>query len=142
CKPSSMVRGRKRRGWLTPISPPESGPDAMLDGSALARDITPFPLSGRGGKAVNAMSVDVEEHFQVQAMAGCIARDAWDAKPSRVVQSTNRVLDLFAAHQAKATFFTLGGVAERHKSLIRRIVDEGHELASHGYEHARADSQT
>lgn len=113
-----------------------------MDGSDLARDIKPFPLSRRNGKAVNAMSVDVEEHFQVQAMAGCVTREAWDVKPSRVVQSTNRVLDLFAAHGAKATFFTLGWVAERHKPLIRRIVDEGHELASHGYEHARADSQT
>lgn len=114
----------------------------MPDGSDLARVTKPFALQQRGGKAVNAMSVDVEEHFQVQSMAGCISRADWDAKPSRVSDSTNRVLDLFAGHGAKATFFVLGWVAERHKPLIRRIVEEGHELASHGYEHARADSQT
>ncbi len=114
----------------------------MPDGSTLAGSTKPFALVRRDGRAVNAMSVDVEEHFQVQAMAGCVARVAWDQKPSRVSQSTNRVLDLFAAHDAKATFFVLGWVAERHKALIQRIVAEGHELASHGYEHARADSQT
>jgi polysaccharide deacetylase family protein (PEP-CTERM system associated) len=114
----------------------------MPDGSTLARSTKPFALAHRNGKAVNAMSVDVEEHFQVQAMAGCVPRLDWDEKPSRVSQSTNQVLDLFAKHDAKATFFVLGWVAERHKALVRRIVDEGHELASHGYEHARADSQT
>ena len=68
---------------------------------------------------------------------------SWETRPSRVAAvHGNRVLDLFAAHNAKATFFVLGWVAERHPALIRRIVDEGHELASHGYEHARADSQT
>lgn len=111
-------------------------------GSALASGAKACALRHRGGKAVNAMSVDVEEHFQVQAMAGCIPRAAWDEKPSRVSDSTNRVLDLFARHGAKATFFVLGWVAERHKPLVRRIVAEGHELASHGYEHARADNQT
>lgn len=114
----------------------------MPNGSTLACGAKPFALRRRGGKAVNAMSVDVEEHFQVQSMAGCISRADWDGKPSRVAESTNRVLDLFAGHGAKATFFVLGWVAERHKPLIRRIVDDGHELASHGYEHARADSQT
>jgi polysaccharide deacetylase family protein (PEP-CTERM system associated) len=115
---------------------------ALQDGSTLAAAVRPFALTRRGGRAVNAMSVDVEEHFQVQAMAASIPRVTWDEKPSRVAQSTNRVLDLFAEHDAKATFFVLGWIAERHKPLIRRIVDEGHELASHGYEHARADSQT
>lgn len=117
-------------------------PHVALDGSTLARATKPFSLQHRSGKAVNAMSVDVEEHFQVQSMTGCVSRTAWDEKPSRVSDSTNRVLDLFADHGAKATFFVLGWVAERHKPLIRRIVAEGHELASHGYEHARADSQT
>lgn len=104
--------------------------------------LKPVPLTYRNGKALNAMSVDVEEHFQVAVMAGKIKRPDWDKRASRVELSTNRILDLFAAHGAKATFFTLGWVAERHPALIRRIVSEGHELASHGYEHIRVDSQT
>jgi len=89
------------------------------------------------GAIVNAMSVDVEEYFQVGAFETCIARSAWDTMQSRVVYSTELVLDQFAAVGVKATFFCLGWVGERHKSLIRRIVDEGHELASHGYDHQR-----
>jgi polysaccharide deacetylase family protein (PEP-CTERM system associated) len=104
--------------------------------------LRPVGLTHRNGRAVNAMSVDVEEHFQVQAMAQRVGRHDWDARVSRVEASTNRILDLFAAHGAKATFFTLGWVAERHAALIRRIVADGHELASHGYEHIRVDKQT
>lgn len=102
----------------------------------------PVPLARRNGRALNAMSVDVEEHFQVQAMERTVKRQEWDRRTSRVEGSTNRILDLFAAHDAKATFFTLGWVAERHPGLVRRIVAEGHELASHGYEHGRVDTQT
>jgi polysaccharide deacetylase family protein (PEP-CTERM system associated) len=94
------------------------------------------------GAIVNAMSVDIEEYFQVGAFEGTIARDDWDAYASRVVASTGRVLDLYAAAGVKATFFTLGWVAERHPSLIRRIVSGGHELASHGYAHDRVTSFT
>src|SRR5262249_15529044 len=70
------------------------------------------------------------------------ARHEWPERTSRVAESTNRILDLFAARDVKATFFTLGWVAERHPGLVQRIVAEGHELASHGYEHIRADAQT
>jgi polysaccharide deacetylase family protein (PEP-CTERM system associated) len=104
--------------------------------------LKPVALTHRGGRAVNAMSVDVEEHFQVQAMERTVRRQDWSRRASRVEGSTNRILDLFAANEAKATFFTLGWVAERHPSLVRRIVAEGHELASHGYEHIRVDAQT
>lgn len=90
---------------------------------------------------VNAMTVDVEDYFQVQAFAHCVRRDAWDGFPRRVAANTDRILDLFAAAGVKATFFTLGWVAERHPALIRRIVAEGHELASHGWDHTRADTQ-
>ncbi|WP_236019776.1 XrtA system polysaccharide deacetylase [Sabulicella rubraurantiaca] len=83
----------------------------------------------------NAMSVDVEDWFQVQAFAGTLRRDAWDEYDRRVEASTDRVLSLFAAHSVRATFFTLGWVADRHPALIRRIVAAGHELASHGYGH-------
>jgi polysaccharide deacetylase family protein (PEP-CTERM system associated) len=89
----------------------------------------------------NAMTVDVEDYFQVQAFAHCIDRRDWDSFPRRVEANTNRILDQFDMAGAKATFFTLGWVAERHPSLVRRIVDDGHELASHGWDHTRADAQ-
>jgi polysaccharide deacetylase family protein (PEP-CTERM system associated) len=89
----------------------------------------------------NAMTVDVEDYFQVQAFAHCIDRKDWDAFPRRVDINTNRILDHFAAAGVKATFFTLGWVAQRFPTLIRRIVADGHELASHGWDHTRADAQ-
>lgn len=91
---------------------------------------------------INAMTVDVEDYFQVSAFEPYIPRDRWEQLPRRVERNTNRILDLFAAQNVKATFFTLGWVAERHPSLIRRIVAEGHELASHGYDHIRVTQQT
>ncbi len=94
------------------------------------------------GRILNAMTVDVEDYFQVQAFAGVIARDAWDRLPRRVEPNTERLLRIFAETGTKATFFTLGWIAERHPGLVRRIVSEGHELASHGYDHRRADTQT
>ncbi len=89
----------------------------------------------------NAMTVDVEDYFQVQAFAHCVDRKDWDAFPRRVDTNTNRVLDHFADTGVKATFFTLGWVAQRFPVLIRRIVADGHELASHGWDHTRADAQ-
>ena len=83
----------------------------------------------------NAMSVDVEDWFQVQAFAGAIPRDAWEVLERRVEANTDRILALFDLAGVRATFFTLGWVAERHAPLIRRIVAGGHELASHGYGH-------
>ena len=85
----------------------------------------------------NALSVDVEEWFQVGAFERTIARSDWDGLESRVADNTATVLDLFAEAGVKATFFTLGWVAERQGALMRRIVAEGHELASHGWDHAR-----
>ena len=90
----------------------------------------------------NAMSVDIEDYFQVQAFASTIDRTSWDSWPSRVEANTDRVLGIFSDHGVKATFFTLGWVAQRHRSLIRRIVDEGHELASHGMAHFPVFDQT
>jgi polysaccharide deacetylase family protein (PEP-CTERM system associated) len=87
---------------------------------------------------VNALTVDVEDYFQVEAFAQVIDRKSWDDLPHRVERNTEAILDLFAAHDCKATFFTLGWVAERYPGIIRRIVAEGHELASHGYGHRRA----
>lgn len=88
------------------------------------------------------MTVDVEDYFQVQAFAGHIDRSAWDSFDCRVERNTDLILGLFEEAGARATFFTLGWVAERYPDLIRRIVAQGHELASHGFEHIRADTQT
>ena len=91
---------------------------------------------------VNALSVDVEEYFQVSAFESTVARGEWERWPSRVELSTGRLLDLFGEADIKATFFTLGWVAERHPALVRRIVDEGHEVGCHGYQHIRVTTQT
>ena len=85
----------------------------------------------------NALSVDVEDWFQVGAFEKVIARDAWEKLPRRVERNTDRVLELFEQAGVKATFFTLGWVAARHPGLIRRIAEAGHELASHGWDHRR-----
>jgi len=82
------------------------------------------------------MTVDVEDYFQVQAFATAIDRSCWDSFPARVETNTQRILDQFAAAGVSGTFFTLGWVAERFPALVRRIVAEGHELASHGHGHA------
>ncbi len=86
-------------------------------------------------RRVNALSVDVEDWFQVQALAEAVPRAEWERMPRRVEASTDRLLALFERAGARATFFTLGWVAERHPLLVRRIVAAGHELASHGCDH-------
>lgn len=85
----------------------------------------------------NAISVDVEDWFQVGAFETVISRKDWESKERRVESNTDAVLDLFAEAGVKATFFTLAWVAERHPALIRRMVDAGHEVASHGCDHKR-----
>lgn len=89
-----------------------------------------------------AMSVDVEDYFQVWAFSSVVDRQSWDGFAPRVEVATRRVLDLFDRHDVKATFFTLGWVAERAPGLIRDIVARGHELASHGYDHAKVFDQS
>jgi polysaccharide deacetylase family protein (PEP-CTERM system associated) len=84
------------------------------------------------------MSVDVEDYFQVAAFADKVRREDWDSYPCRVERNVDRILGMFSEAGVSATFFTLGWIAERHPSLIRRIVRQGHELASHGYGHHRA----
>ena len=90
----------------------------------------------------NALSVDVEDWFQVGAFERTIDRADWDGLVHRVERNTDAVLDLFAEAGVHATFFTLGWVAERYPVLMRRIVDAGHEVASHGYDHARVFTLT
>ncbi|MEM7504623.1 MAG: XrtA system polysaccharide deacetylase [Pseudomonadota bacterium] len=93
-------------------------------------------------RVLNAMSVDVEDFFQVSAFEQVISRDDWDSIAPRVERNTQVVLDLFDNAGVHATFFTLGWVAERFPGLIRDICARGHELASHGMSHVRATQQT
>jgi polysaccharide deacetylase family protein (PEP-CTERM system associated) len=90
----------------------------------------------------NALSVDVEDWFQVGAFETVIDRSDWDSLECRVERNTDAVMALFDGAGVKATFFTLGWVAERYPALIRRIVDAGHEIASHGYGHERVFTLT
>ena len=83
----------------------------------------------------NALTVDVEDYFQVSAFAKSISQNEWDNYPSRVERNTQRLLDMFDEAQIKATFFVLGWVADRNRSLIQEIAQRGHEVASHGYSH-------
>jgi len=87
---------------------------------------------------INALTIDVEDYFQVSAFDGHVRRDAWEKMPSRIEHNVEQLLQLLDDRRARATFFTLGWIAERHPSLVRRIVGQGHELASHGYGHRRA----
>ena len=89
-------------------------------------------------RGIHAMTVDVEDYFQVSAFENVITPRDWDSISLRVGDNTHRLLDLFAEHGVKSTFFTLGWVAKRCPDVIKRTVVEGHELASHGLAHKRA----
>jgi polysaccharide deacetylase family protein (PEP-CTERM system associated) len=91
-----------------------------------------------GAHITNVMSVDVEDYFQVGAFEHTIPRGEWERWPCRVEANVERILALFERHGIRATFFTLGWIAERYPGVVRVIVDNGHELASHGYGHQRA----
>jgi polysaccharide deacetylase family protein (PEP-CTERM system associated) len=86
----------------------------------------------------NAMTIDVEDYFQVSAFAPYIARSDWDRRECRIERNVQRILVMLAERQVHATFFTLGWIAQRYPGLVRDIVAGGHELASHGYGHERA----
>ena len=92
-------------------------------------------------KIINAMTVDVEDYFQVSAFEGHIRREDWDRLPCRVEANVDRILGLFDEKSVKATFFTLGWMAQRYPAMVKRMVAEGHELASHGWEHIRVTEQ-
>ena len=91
---------------------------------------------------LNALSVDVEDYYQVSAFESVVRFEDWARRESRVEYSTHRVLDLLDEHEVKATFFVLGWVAERNHSLVRIISKRGHEVASHGYAHQLIYTQT
>ncbi len=90
----------------------------------------------------HAMTVDVEDYFQVSAFEDVVSPNDWGKLQLRVEQNTYRLLELFEQHNVKSTFFTLGWVAQRCPNLIKAIVEQGHELASHGYSHQRATLMT
>jgi len=91
---------------------------------------------------LNALTVDVEEYFHAHAYEKAIAPAEWERLPSRVEDNVRRLLELFAEVGARATFFLLGWVAERHPGLVREIASLGHELATHGYAHRLVYRQT
>jgi len=90
----------------------------------------------------NAMTIDVEDYFQVSAFAPHIPRDSWPQRECRVEANVERILAILERRGIVATFFTLGWIAERYPAMVRRIVARGHELASHGYGHLRVSDQT
>lgn len=99
-------------------------------------------MAGTAPSAITgAMTVDVEDYFQVAAFAGQVKREDWERLPCRVERNLDTILGMFADHGVTATFFTLGWIAERYPQAIRRIVSGGHELASHGYEHEKVHTQ-
>lgn len=93
-------------------------------------------------RIVNAFTVDVEDYFQVSALEPHFPRECWDSVPCRIEHNVERILELLERRGAKATFFTLGWIAERFPHLVRRIANAGHEVASHGYGHQRATALT
>jgi len=91
---------------------------------------------------LNALSFDVEDYFQVAALAGAVDRSSWESTPRRVERSTGLLLEILASSNTRATFFFLGWVAEREPQLVRRVAAAGHEIACHGYSHRLVYEQT
>ena len=119
----------------------------MTSGNGPASCLPEFRGSGKVRAArrppiVNAMTVDVEDYFQVEAFKDVINRSDWDSLPVRVEANTDRLLQLFSDTQVVGTFFVLGWVGERYPAIVRRIAAAGHEVASHGYAHERADGRS
>ena len=112
-----------------------AGPSPLVSGSHGARTTSPTPIR-------NAMTIDVEDYFQVSAFAPHISPENWPSMECRVERNIDRILALLDQQAIKATFFTLGWIAERYPAMVRAIVDDGHELASHGYAHLRASDQS
>ena len=91
---------------------------------------------------LNALSFDVEDYFQVAALASAVDRSSWESMPRRVERNTELLLDILASSNTRATFFFLGWVAEREPQLVRRVAAAGHEMACHGYSHRLVYEQT
>ena len=101
-----------------------------------------LPRTRTSTRITNAFTCDVEDYFQVSALAPHFPRERWDSVPCRIERNLDLVLELLDAHASCGTFFTLGWIAERFPQLVRRIADAGHEVASHGYGHQRASDLT
>lgn len=101
-----------------------------------------WPASSQATAIRNAMTIDVEDYFQVSAFAKHISPASWDTHPCRVERNMARIFALLDEQHVQATFFVLGWIAERYPQLVRDIVSNGHELASHGCNHLRASEQT
>ena len=99
-------------------------------------------MSVAGVKPMHCLSFDVEEHFQVSAFWSEARRQQWDTYESRVENNTRKLIELLAQHGTKATFFVLGWVAERHPDLVKLLMGQGHEIASHGYGHELVTTQS
>ena len=129
---------------MSPLAEPlrrATGDPAPAEPAALSLAGALRPGDRRAGP-IGAMTIDVEDYFQVEAFAATIDRKDWGDLPQRVERNTQRLLDILAEAGVAATFFTLGCVARRHPALARRIAAEGHELASHGTDHGRVDRQS
>ena len=116
------------------IAEPESL-DSLRPASGEIHELFGERLRGKG--VPNGMSVDVEEYFQVSAFDTIIGREDWGTMSSRLALAIDKILALYDEYDVKATFFTLGWIADRHPEVIKRIAREGHEIASHGHEHTR-----
>ena len=121
-----------------PLQRSLAGPPVTARG-AVASGTTGAPSTGA---IVNALTIDVEDYFQVSAFESHIPRSDWDRLPCRVEANIDRILQMLDARRTHATFFTLGWIAQRYPDMVRRIADAGHELASHGTEHRRATDQS
>ncbi len=108
----------------------------------LANDAESAPVEARPARWLNALTIDVEDYFHVSGFDHCVDRADWDRLPSRVANSTDRLLDCLAAANVRATFFVLGWVAERQPSLVLAIRSAGHEIGCHSYAHRLVYEQT
>jgi polysaccharide deacetylase family protein (PEP-CTERM system associated) len=100
------------------------------------------PRSGRAEGVLNALTIDVEDFYQVSAFEHCVDRSDWHEFESRVAIGTHKILDVLDRARVRATFFVLGWIAERQPELVRAIHSAGHEIASHGYWHRLIYLQT
>jgi polysaccharide deacetylase family protein (PEP-CTERM system associated) len=101
-----------------------------------------YPSGARAIPDLNALTVDVEDYFQVEAFKGTIGGADWESMPMRVDGNTQRLIEKLARANVKGTFFVLGWIAERYPHIVRKIHAAGHEIASHGYAHQLAHAQT
>ena len=139
----TSARAPRLQGELrAPLEPPSGPAPEILAPEILAAGEAAAPAHVFDPQIFGAMTIDVEEHFHVSAFAGILDRADWPSQESRVAANAHRLLDLFAALEAKATFFCLGCVARAAPSVIRRMAEEGHEIASHGDQHFRVFEQS